>query len=309
MTLGAILASVFSNPAMADYPKAWEINLQEPASVQMEQMHHFHGMLVWIITAITIFVFALLVWVVVRYNKRANPVPSSTTHNTLIEVIWTIVPVIILICIAVPSYRVLFYQGRIPEAEMTLKATGFQWYWGYEYPDQGGIAFSSYMIPEKDIDPSKGQKRLLETDTVVVLPVDTVIRVIVTGSDVIHAWTVPSLGVKKDAVPGRLNETWFKADKVGTYYGQCSEICGTGHAYMPIKVQIVSKEDFATWTTAMQKEQGITVAAETPAENKQGAQAAELAKEAVTPAAESTPAAEAPKSEQQEQPTKSEDQE
>jgi len=281
--LFALLLSVV--PALADYPKSWELNLQPAASVQMDQMHHFHDMLVYIIFAISLFVLALLIWVVFRYNERRNPVPSTTTHNTMIEIIWTIVPVIILICIAVPSYRVLFYQGRIPEAEMTLKVTGYQWYWGYEYPDQGGLAFSAYMIPEKDIDPSKGQKRLLETDKVVVLPVDTVIRVQETASDVIHAWTVPSLGIKKDAVPGRLNETWFKADKIGTYYGQCSEICGMGHAFMPIKVEIVSKDDFAKWVAAEQKEEGITPPAAASAVTPAAA-----APEAAKPAAEAKPA-------------------
>jgi len=254
-------APILSAPAFADYPKSWELNLQPPASIQADQMHDFHHGLIWLISVISLFVLTLLIWVVVRYNRRSNPVPSTTTHNTMIEIAWTIIPVVILIVVSIFSFRVLFYQGRIPEADMTLKVTGYQWYWGYEYPDQGGIAFSAYMIPERDIDPSKGQKRLLETDQVVVLPVDTVIRVQATAADVIHAWTVPSLGIKKDAVPGRLNETWFKADRLGTFYGQCSEICGTNHAYMPIKVEIVSKEDFAAWTARMQKEQGITVEA------------------------------------------------
>lgn len=243
--LAALLAPV---AALADYPKSWELNLQPPAGPLAQQMHDFHDLLLWIITIITLFVLALLIWVVVRYNSKSNPVPSTTTHNTMLEVVWTIIPVIILIVIAVPSFKVLFTQGRIPDADMTLKVTGYQWYWGYEYPDQEGIAFSAYMIPEKDIDPSKGQKRLLETDNEVVLPIDTVIRVQVTASDVIHAWTVPAFGVKKDAVPGRLNETWFKISKPGVYYGQCSEICGNGHAYMPIKVRAVTKEEFTAWT-------------------------------------------------------------
>lgn len=292
LAVSAFFALILSHlPANAEYPRSWELNLQAPASIQAEQMHNFHGALVWIITAICVFVLGLLVWVVLRYNAKSNPVPSTTTHNTIIEIIWTVVPVIILICIAIPSFRILFYQGKIPEAEMTLKATGFQWYWGYEYPDQGGIAFQSYMIPEKDIDPSKGQKRLLETDTTVVLPVDTTIRVQVTASDVIHAWTVPALGVKKDAVPGRLNETWFKADKIGTYYGQCSEICGTGHAYMPIKVQIVSKEDFATWVAATQKEQGIEAPAVEATEAAAPAATTTEEKEEAEAATEEKPAA------------------
>ncbi len=233
--------------AFADFPKSWELNLQPPAGPLAEQMYDFHHMLLWIITAIVVFVAGLLLWVIIRYNAKRNPVPSTTTHNTMLEVVWTIVPVIILIVIAVPSFKVLFTQGRIPEAEMTLKVTGFQWYWGYEYPDQENIAFNAYMIPEKDIDPSKGQKRLLETDNEVVLPVDTVIRLQVTANDVIHAWTIPAFGVKKDAVPGRLNEAWFKIEKPGIYYGQCSEICGNGHAYMPIKVRAVTKDEFTAW--------------------------------------------------------------
>lgn len=233
--------------AFADYPKSWELNLQPPAGPLAEQMHNFHSLLLWVITAISVFVLFLLIWVILRYNAKSNPVPSTTTHNTMIEVVWTVIPVIILICIAVPSFKVLFTQGRIPEAEMTLKVTGFQWYWGYEYPDNEGLAFNANMIPEKDIDPSKGQKRLLETDEEVVLPIDTVIRVQVTAADVIHAWTVPAFGVKKDAVPGRLNEAWFKISKPGVYYGQCSEICGTNHAYMPIKVRAVSKDEFTAW--------------------------------------------------------------
>lgn len=237
----------FTGKALADYPKSWGMDLQQPAGILSQQIADFHGMLVYIITAIVIFVLCLLLYVVFRFNAKSNPVPSTTTHNTLLEVVWTVIPVVILIVIAVPSFKVLFSQGRIPQADMTLKITGYQWYWGYEYPDQGGITFNANMIPEKDIDPAKGQKRLLETDNEVVLPVDTVIRIQVTASDVIHAWTIPAFGVKKDAVPGRLNEAWFKISKPGVYYGQCSEICGNGHAYMPIRVRAVSKTEFDAW--------------------------------------------------------------
>lgn len=246
--LSVFLAALLTPAAaFADFPKSWELNLQPPAGPLAEQMVNFHTMLLWIISAIVLFVFALLVWIVIRYNHKRNPVPSTTTHNTLIEVIWTVIPVIILIVVAVPSFKVLFSQGRIPEADMTLKITGYQWYWGYEYPDQDGISFNAYMIPEKDIDPSKGQKRLLETDNEVVLPVGKTIRVQMTAADVIHAWTIPAFGVKKDAVPGRLNEAWFKIDKPGVYYGQCSEICGNGHSYMPIKVRAVTEAEFTAW--------------------------------------------------------------
>lgn len=255
----AVLAGSVA-PALADYPKSWGLNLQEPAGVLSQQMYDFHHMLLWIIVAISLFVLGLLIWVVVRYNAKANPVPSKTTHNTMLEVVWTVIPVIILIVIAVPSFKVLFSQGRIPEAEMTLKVTGYQWYWGYEYPDNGNISFNSYMVPEKDVDPAKGQKRLLSTDTQVVLPIDTTIRVQVTAADVIHAWTVPAFGVKKDAVPGRLNEAWFKITKPGTYYGQCSEICGTGHSYMPIEVKAVTKEEFAAWVEKTKEPSAETAA-------------------------------------------------
>lgn len=257
MILGLMATLFAASPVLAEYPKSWEWNFQPPASTQAVQLHEFHTLLLWIIGFIVVFVLGLLIWVVVRYNQKSNPVPSQTTHNTLIEVIWTIVPVMILILIAIPSFRILFYQGRIPDTEMTIKTIGYQWYWGYEYPDHGGIAFSSYMIPDSEIDASKGQKRLLETDTSVVVPVNTSVRLQVTAADVIHSWAMPALGVKKDAVPGRLNETWFKADKIGTYYGQCSEICGTGHSYMPIKLEVVSQEDFDNWVAKMQKEQGI----------------------------------------------------
>ncbi len=228
-------------------PASWELNFQKAASPIKAQIDSFHDMLLVIIFGISLFVLGLLVWVAIRYNEKANPVPSRTAHNTVIEVIWTIVPVIILIVIAVPSFKLLFASGKVPESEMTLKVTGYQWYWGYEYPDQDGIAFNAYMIPEKDIDPAKGQYRLLETDNEVVLPVDTTIRIQVTANDVIHSWAMPALGVKKDAVPGRLNETWVKIDTPGVYYGQCSEICGTGHAYMPIKIRAVPKAEFTAW--------------------------------------------------------------
>ncbi|MCE9648183.1 MAG: cytochrome c oxidase subunit II [Parvibaculum sp.] len=180
----------------------------------------------------------------VRFNRKAHPTPSKTSHNTLIEVLWTVLPVLILVVIAIPSFRLLYKELVIPPAELTIKATGNQWYWGYEYPDNGDISFDANMVPEDEL---AGRPRLLAADEPVVVPVDTTVRVIVTGADVIHSWAVPAFGVKVDAVPGRLNETWFKATKVGTYYGQCSELCGQGHAFMPIEVHVVSKEEFAAW--------------------------------------------------------------
>lgn len=241
-------------PAFADKPVPWGHDLQDAASPVMEHIHDFHTFLLWIISGITLFVFLLLVIIVLRFNSKANPEPAKFTHNVLIEVIWTVVPVVILIVIAVPSLKLLYYQDKVAEPEMTLKVTGYQWYWGYEYPDNEGINFMSYMIPEKDVDPSKGQIRLLSVDNAVVLPVDTDIQILVTAADVLHSFAVPSFGVKLDAVPGRMNETWVRITKPGTYYGQCSELCGTNHAYMPIEIRAVPKAEFKAWVEVAKKE-------------------------------------------------------
>jgi cytochrome c oxidase subunit 2 len=239
-----------SHPAHAA-PQMWEINFQDAASLSAEEQHKFHHFVLIIITAITVFVMGLLFWVIVRYNKWANPVPSQTSHNVLIEIIWTIIPVLILIAIAVPSFRLLYFTDRTPNPEMTLEVRGFQWYWGYTYPDNGGVNFTSYMIPEKEIDIAKGQIRLLSTDNPIVLPVDTNIQILTTAEDVIHAFAVPALGVKIDAMPGHTNETWVRITKPGVYYGQCSELCGKDHAYMPIEVHAVPKEEFNAWIEKM----------------------------------------------------------
>jgi cytochrome c oxidase subunit 2 len=245
--------ALYAMPAFATHAHPWQYNFQEAASPSAERIQEFHMVLLWIITIITIFVLCLLLYVAIRYNRRANPTPSQVSHNVLIEIIWTVIPVLILLGIAVPSFRLLYYTDRTTEAEMTLKVTGYQWYWGYEYPDQGGINFLSYMIPEKDIDASKGQLRLLSTDAHLVLPVDTNIRILVTAADVIHAFALPALGVKIDAMPGHTNETWVRITKPGTYYGQCSELCGKDHAYMPIEVRAVSKEEFNAWVETMKQ--------------------------------------------------------
>jgi cytochrome c oxidase subunit 2 len=189
-----------------------------------------------------------------RYNRKAKPTPSETTHNVPLEIIWTIIPIGILVVIAIPSFQLLFYQHKMPAFDMSLKVTGYQWYWGYEYPDHGDINFLSYMIPDDQIDESKGQKRLLETDNPIVLPVGKNVELLITAADVLHSWTVPSLGVKRDAVPGRLNQTWVRIDKPGIYYGQCSEICGTGHAYMPIMIKAVTPEEFDAWVETAKEE-------------------------------------------------------
>ncbi len=231
-----------------DVSKPLQLGLKPAASPQMERIADFHdGLLMWVITFIVIFVTGLLIYVAIRFNKKANPTPSKTTHNVLLEVLWTAIPVLILIIIAIPSFKMLYYLDRVEEPDMTLKVTGYQWYWGYEYPDHGGISFESYMIPEDELDESKGHRRLLSTDNPVVLPIDTNIQIVITAADVLHAFTVPAFGIKKDAVTGRLNETWVRIDKPGTYYGQCSEICGVNHAYMPIEIKAVTKEEFEAW--------------------------------------------------------------
>jgi cytochrome c oxidase subunit 2 len=232
--------------AFGQQPKPWEMTLQEAATPVMEDIISFHNLLLVLITLITLFVLALLVIVVVKFNAKANPVPSRTTHNTLIEVAWTLIPVLILVAIAVPSFRLLFKQLDLPKADLTVKATGKQWYWSYSYPDNGKFEFDSLMAQDK-------QPRLLGVDNEMVVPVNKVIRVQTTGADVIHAFAVPSFGIKIDSIPGRLNETWFKATKVGMYYGQCSELCGKDHAFMPIAVRVVSDQEFASWVETAKK--------------------------------------------------------
>jgi len=231
-------------------PTQWELGLQGSATPVMDDIVWFHDFLLWIIAAITLFVLALLVIVMVRFNARANPVPSRSTHNTFIEVVWTVVPVLILVTIAVPSFRLLFYQLKVPKADITVKATGKQWFWTYTYPDQK-IEFDSLMVQPKDLKP--GQLRLLAVDNELVVPVNKVVRVEVIGADVIHSFSVPSFGIKIDAIPGRLNETWFKAEREGTYYGQCSQLCGRDHAFMPISVHVVSEKEYSAWLDMAKK--------------------------------------------------------
>ena len=227
-------------------PAPWEIKLQGSATQVMDDITTFHNWLLITITLITLFVLVLLAIVVVKFNAKANPVPSRTTHNTLIEVAWTLIPVLILVTIAVPSFRLLFLELDIPKADLTIKATGKQWYWSYAYPDNGKFEFDSLLDQQK-------QPRLLGVDNEMVVPVDKVIRIQTTGADVIHSFAVPAFGIKIDSVPGRLNETWFKATKVGMYYGQCSELCGKDHAFMPIAVRVVNDQDFAAWIETAKK--------------------------------------------------------
>lgn len=227
-------------------PSPWEYALQPSASPVMDNITWFHNFLLWVITAITIFVAILLAIVAVKFNSKANPVPSKTTHNTLIEVAWTIIPVLILVVIAVPSFRLLFQQLDIPQADLTIKATGKQWYWSYAYPDNGKFEFDSLMVADK-------KPRLLAVDNEVVVPVNKVVRIQTTAADVIHSFAMPAFGIKIDAIPGRLNETWFKATKEGMFYGQCSELCGKDHAYMPIAIRVVSDQEFAAWVEGAKK--------------------------------------------------------
>jgi len=238
-------------PAGMGQPSPWQMGLQGAASLTMEYSVWFHTYVMWFIVPITLFVLGLLGYIAYRFNSKANPVPSKTTHNTLIEVVWTVAPIVILVFIAIPSFKLLYMQQIIPAFDMTLKATGNQWNWDYEYPDNGGVSFTSAILDEAKRKPD--QPRLLTVDNEVVVPVNKKIRVQVTGSDVIHAFTVPSFGIKIDAIPGRLNETWFKATKTGMFYGQCSELCGKDHAFMPIAVRVVSDQEFAAWVETAKK--------------------------------------------------------
>ncbi|MCO5131771.1 MAG: cytochrome c oxidase subunit II [Xanthobacteraceae bacterium] len=244
--IGIALAAGGVAFAEVGQPRPWEMTLQQSASPIMDNIEWFHTFLLWIIGSITVLVSALLIWVMVKFNSKSNPVPSRTTHNTLIEVIWTIVPVMILVGIAIPSFRLLFEQTTIPKADLTVKATGKQWYWTYNYPDNGKIEFDSLLAADK-------KPRLLAVDNELVVPVNKIVRVQVTGADVIHAFTVPAFGIKIDAIPGRLNETWFKATKTGMFYGQCSELCGKDHAFMPIAVRVVSDQEFTAWIEEAKK--------------------------------------------------------
>ena len=234
-------------------PSPWQMGFQQSAAPSMDDIIDFHNLVLWIIIAITVFVLALLLIIIVKFNAKANPTPSKTTHNTLLEVAWTVIPVVILVVIAIPSFRMLFKQLNIPQSDLTIKAAGNQWNWTYTYPDDK-IEFTSIMLQDADrqkLNPVP--PRLLAVDNPIVVPVNKVVRVQVIGSDVIHAFAVPSFGVKIDAIPGRLNETWFKATREGVYYGQCSELCGKDHAFMPIEVRVVSEQAYAAWLADAKK--------------------------------------------------------
>jgi cytochrome c oxidase subunit II len=253
VSAGAALAETIGQPV------PWQIGMQTPVTPVGQDIYGFNTFLFWITAAIAVFVLVLLAIIIVRFNAQANPVPTRTTHNTLLEVIWTIVPVLILLLIAVPSFRLLFVELDVPKPDVTVKATGKQWLWSYSYPDNGNFEFDSTVVADKDLKP--GQPRLLTVDNEMVVPVNKVVHVLVTGADVIHSFAVPSFGIRIDAVPGRINDTWFKATREGTYYGQCSELCGVDHAFMPIAVHVVSEEEFTKWAAAAKQK----FAAEQPA--------------------------------------------
>ena len=243
--LFTVLATILSTHAWANQPKNWQLGFQDSASQGMSEIVSFHNnILLPIIIAITVFVLFLMIYTCIRFRESKNPNPSKTTHNVAVEVLWTLIPCLILIVMAVPSFKLLYKQDTIPKVDVTIKAVGYQWYWGYEYPDEN-IIFESYMIKEDEL--KENQPRLLTVDNEIVVPVNKVVKVLITANDVLHAWALPSFGVKRDAVPGRINETWFKAEKVGTYYGQCSELCGIQHAFMPITVRVVTDEEYAIW--------------------------------------------------------------
>ncbi|HEY4171921.1 MAG TPA: cytochrome c oxidase subunit II [Rhodopila sp.] len=232
-------------------PKPWEMGMQHSYGPIKDRIIHLHDLVLVIITIITVFVGGLLLWVIFRYNAKRNPVPSQTTHNPILEVAWTVIPVLILVVMAIPSFRLIYYQDRTPDPDMTIKVTGHQWYWEYSYPDQGNLDIESRYIHDEDLKP--GQPRLLSVDNQLVIPVGKKIRILTTSSDVIHSFFIPSFGVQRYAIPGRTIETWMEADQVGTFYGECNQICGQDHSRMPISVKAVSEADFKTWVAEAKK--------------------------------------------------------
>ena len=248
--VAGMLFALMPLPATAQQPQPWQLGFQEPHSPIMAQMDSFHDFLLWIIFAISIFVLALLLYTIIRFREKANPNPTKTTHNTLIEILWTVIPVVILFVIGFFSLPLLYATDDVTDADLTIKVIGRQWYWSYEYPDHGDFTFDAFIVEDEDLKP--GQPRLLAADENLVLPVGKKIRVLVTSSDVLHAFAMPALGAKVDAVPGRTNETWFLIDEPGMYYGQCSELCGGGHAFMPLAIEALPEAEFNDWVAKAQ---------------------------------------------------------
>jgi cytochrome c oxidase subunit II len=265
-----VVPLLLSARAFAEEPQPWQLGFQPAASPVREHIDALHNVLLVVITLITLFVLGLLLYVMVRFNAKRHPVPSKTTHNTVLEILWTVVPVLILVTIAVPSFKLLYYMDKNPHATMTIKITGHQWYWSYEYPDQGDLSFNSNMLDD-DTTKKEGKPRLLAVDNPVVVPVGTVVRVLVAGTDVIHSWFVPSIGVQEYAMPGRTNEAWLQIDRPGVYYGQCNQICGINHPFMPIEIHALSQDDFAKWVDGAKKQFG---------QNNQGGGALQFAADA-----------------------------
>lgn len=240
-----LLLLSFINVCFANIPKPWQMGFQEPVTDVMDDIVWFHRLSMYILSGIVFFVIFLITYVCLRFNAKSNPVPAKFKDNLTLEIIWTIIPVIILIILAIPSFKILYHAEHIPKCDFTVKVVGRQWYWSYQYPDHGNFAFDSYIIPDNEL--KENQLRLLSVDNNIVIPVDTSVRILITSSDVIHSWTIPAFGRKIDAVPGKVNETWIKVKKTGIYYGQCSELCGVNHAFMPIAVEVVTKEEFVEW--------------------------------------------------------------
>jgi len=248
--LPALATALFAADALADgplgQPHPWQLGLQQGVTPVKESIASLHDLLLIIITVITVLVMGLLLYVIVRFRAGRNPVPSRVSHNTAIEIAWTVLPIAILIVIAIPSFKLIYFVDQVPKADLTIKVTGHQWYWSYEYPDNGNFGFNAVLAPDK-------KPRLLETDNHVVVPVNANVRVLLTSEDVLHDWFIPSFGVQKEAVTGRINETWFRAEKTGTFYGQCNELCGQNHGFMPIAIDVVSKDDFNKWVADAKK--------------------------------------------------------
>ena len=248
--IGFALAA-HAGAASAQVPRDWQMGMQTAFSPVQTSIESLHDLLLIIITLITVFVAGLLGYVAWRFERKRHPTPSRTSHNSVLEVAWTIIPVLILVVIAIPSFRLIYFEDRAQDAELTIKVTGHQWYWQYTYPDQDGLEFSSYLVPEDQLKP--GQMRLLSVDNQLVVPAGKKVRILTTSGDVIHSFFIPSLGVQRYAIPGRTIETWVQVDQPGEYYGECNQICGTNHSAMPISVRAVTPEEFVAWTAEAKK--------------------------------------------------------
>lgn len=266
LTVGAVLALLVA-PAAAQAPKPWQTGLQPAMSPVATSIHSLNNLVLYIITAIVIFVAALLAWVVYRYSAKRNPVPSRFSHNTAIEIAWTLIPVLILVVIAIPSFRLVYQEDRTREADITIKVVGHQWYWEFDYADTAKINFNSRVVADDDLKP--GQLRLLDVDNQLVVPAGKNIRVLTTSSDVIHSFFIPSLGVQRYAIPGRTIETWFRVNAPGTYYGECNQICGVNHSGMPISVKALPEAEFKAWLVTAKKTFASEPAAAEPGAGRQ----------------------------------------